>query len=73
VKLQHNRREAARIQGNAPPLASFIWHPPSVKLRHNQAAARIMGDGTRFGLGDPAVVGGREMQVATTSLCGAEP
>jgi hypothetical protein len=73
MKLQHNRREAAWIQGDDAPFDLLHPAPPSAKLRHNQAATRILGDGTPFSLGDPVVVGGREMQVATAGLCGAEP
>jgi hypothetical protein len=64
VKLQHNCREAVRIQGDDAPFGLLHPAPPTVKLRHNQATARIPGDDTPFGLEDPAVVGGREMQVA---------
>jgi hypothetical protein len=68
VKLQHNRWEAARIQGGGAPFGLLHPAPPSRKLWHNQAAAWILGDGTPFGLGDPPVIGGREMQVAAAGL-----
>jgi hypothetical protein len=58
--------------GDDAPFGLLHPVPPSAKLQHNQAAARILGDGTPFGLGDPTVVGGCEMQVAAAGLCGAE-
>jgi hypothetical protein len=72
VKLQHNHREAVRIQGDDAPVG--LIHPalPSAKLWHNQAAAVILGDGIPFGLGDPVIIGGHEMQVAVAVLCGVE-
>jgi hypothetical protein len=54
TKLQHNRREAARIQGGGVPSSLLHPTPPSVKLQHNRReAARIQGDGAPFGLLHP--------------------
>jgi hypothetical protein len=46
VKLQHNRREVTLIQGDGTPFGLLHLVPSSVNLRHNQAATRIMCDGT---------------------------
>jgi hypothetical protein len=56
LKLQHNHREAAWIQGDGAPFG--LLHPASssANLRHNQAAMQILCDGTPFGLRDLAVI-----------------
>jgi hypothetical protein len=54
VKLQHNRWEAARIQGGGAPFGLLHPAPPSMKLQHNhRKAARIQGDGAPFNLLHP--------------------
>jgi hypothetical protein len=59
AKLQHNHREAARIQGGGAPFGLLHPPPPSAKLQHNhREATQIQGDGTPFGEAPAQLSGG---------------